>query len=278
MPIHQNEDGTWQWGKSGKKYKKKEDAIKQMKAIFANGYVEKHASYTDTLNNYRKFGDPSAFISTVARQDPKNFSAVVPSVENMLDPSYRERSFLWKAQGMDFPWVRNKMLRDGYFKALYQRESSNNPHMLIRDKNGQIVSAGIGSVDKPGLKQMKQMKLVPQNFKMVDFIKDKNQGLVDKAIKGLQTRFFNKEQIGNSPNKLRGLSFFNPADVRQMYIRYNNGRKTTRKIQNIDKKIARGQRISPYEQSLQYFAHRKDNLYEKDFKNKNPHLYPLVYP
>jgi len=40
---------------------------------------------------------------------------------------------------------------------------------------------------------MKQMKLVPQNFKMVDFIKDKNQGLVDKAIKGLQTRFFNKE-------------------------------------------------------------------------------------
>jgi len=136
MPIHQNEDGTWQWGKSGKKYKKKEDAIKQMKAIFANGYVEKHASYTDTLNNYRKFGDPSAFISTVARQDPKNFSAVVPSVENMLDPSYRERSFLWKAQGMDFPWVRNKMLRDGYFKALYQRESSNNPHMLIRDKNG----------------------------------------------------------------------------------------------------------------------------------------------
>lgn len=50
MPLHQNQDGTWQWGKSGKKYKKKEDAIKQMKAIFANGYVQKHASYTDTLS------------------------------------------------------------------------------------------------------------------------------------------------------------------------------------------------------------------------------------
>lgn len=49
MPLHQNQDGTWQWGKSGKKYKKKEDAIKQMKAIFASGYVEKHASLNDPL-------------------------------------------------------------------------------------------------------------------------------------------------------------------------------------------------------------------------------------
>ena len=44
MPIHKNPDGTWQWGKSGKKYKNKEDAVKQMKAIFANGYVEKKAA------------------------------------------------------------------------------------------------------------------------------------------------------------------------------------------------------------------------------------------
>lgn len=50
MPLHQNQDGTWQWGKSGKKYKKKQDAVKQMKAIFANGYVEKHASYFEKLN------------------------------------------------------------------------------------------------------------------------------------------------------------------------------------------------------------------------------------
>jgi len=53
MPLHQNEDGTWQWGKSGKKYKKKEDAIKQMKAIFASGYREgqsKKASYVEALN------------------------------------------------------------------------------------------------------------------------------------------------------------------------------------------------------------------------------------
>lgn len=40
MPIHKNPDGTWQWGKSGKKYKKYSDAVKQMKAIFASGYKE----------------------------------------------------------------------------------------------------------------------------------------------------------------------------------------------------------------------------------------------
>lgn len=65
MPIHQNPDGTWQWGKSGKKYKKKADAIKQMQAIFANGYREpkqkKKAFYklaSDEFwnpNNYMQF-------------------------------------------------------------------------------------------------------------------------------------------------------------------------------------------------------------------------------
>ena len=51
MPIHKNPDGTWQWGRSGKKYKNREDAVKQMKAIFANGYVEKKAS-SDFLYTY----------------------------------------------------------------------------------------------------------------------------------------------------------------------------------------------------------------------------------
>lgn len=38
-------------GKSGKKYKKKQDAIKQMKAIFANGYVQKHAALNGNAYN-----------------------------------------------------------------------------------------------------------------------------------------------------------------------------------------------------------------------------------
>lgn len=40
MPIHHNKDGTWQWGQAGKKYRSKKDAIRQMRAIFANGYKE----------------------------------------------------------------------------------------------------------------------------------------------------------------------------------------------------------------------------------------------
>ena len=39
MPIHKV-PGGWKWGKSGKTYKKKEDAEKQMRAIYASGYKE----------------------------------------------------------------------------------------------------------------------------------------------------------------------------------------------------------------------------------------------
>ena len=41
MPIH-SVDGGYQWGQHGKVYKTRQKAIKQMKAIFANGY---HESY-----------------------------------------------------------------------------------------------------------------------------------------------------------------------------------------------------------------------------------------
>jgi hypothetical protein len=41
MPLHQNPDGTWQYGTHGKKYPKKADAVKQMQAILASGYKEK---------------------------------------------------------------------------------------------------------------------------------------------------------------------------------------------------------------------------------------------
>ena len=59
MPVHQNSDGTWQWGKSGKKYKNKADAIKQMKAIFANGYKQgqsKKATYAEAYKIRKEQG------------------------------------------------------------------------------------------------------------------------------------------------------------------------------------------------------------------------------
>lgn len=39
MPIHKV-PGGWKWGKSGKVYKDKEDAERQMRAIYASGYKE----------------------------------------------------------------------------------------------------------------------------------------------------------------------------------------------------------------------------------------------
>ncbi len=40
MPIHKVKGG-YKWGKSGHVYKNRNDAVKQMKAIFANGYKGK---------------------------------------------------------------------------------------------------------------------------------------------------------------------------------------------------------------------------------------------
>ena len=137
MPLHQNQDGTWQWGKSGKKYKKKEDAIKQMKAIFANGYVEKHASLNDSLftdinykgNSYMTYTDVYRMLKQAAltrtttpvnRMKTPISTAVkkapaISSSENVpgghYDPRYRIKSgdtawSLWKMVGGNkyMPW------------------------------------------------------------------------------------------------------------------------------------------------------------------------------
>lgn len=40
MPIHKTKTG-YKWGKSGKNYPTKKQAIKQMKAIYASGYKKK---------------------------------------------------------------------------------------------------------------------------------------------------------------------------------------------------------------------------------------------
>lgn len=93
MPIHQNPDGTWQWGKSGKKYKNKVDAIKQMQAIFANGYSQPGQNKTASLlykiayrsqwdlNNYQAIQagrhDPDVF--PVQRNIPKRQPVYTPA-------------------------------------------------------------------------------------------------------------------------------------------------------------------------------------------------------
>lgn len=43
MPIKKTKGG-YKFGKSGKTYKKKSDAVKQMKAIYASGWKEKRKS------------------------------------------------------------------------------------------------------------------------------------------------------------------------------------------------------------------------------------------
>jgi len=48
MPIHKVKGG-WKWGKSGKVYPDKEDAEKQMRAIYASGYKE------ETFPTFREF-------------------------------------------------------------------------------------------------------------------------------------------------------------------------------------------------------------------------------
>lgn len=48
MPIHKVKGG-WKWGKSGKVYPDKEDAEKQMRAIYASGYKE------EAFPTFRKF-------------------------------------------------------------------------------------------------------------------------------------------------------------------------------------------------------------------------------
>lgn len=77
MPIHQNQDGTWQWGQSGKKYRNKADAIKQMQAIFANGYREPGQNKTASLLYkiaYRSQWDLNNYQAIAAgRHDPDVF-------------------------------------------------------------------------------------------------------------------------------------------------------------------------------------------------------------
>ena len=58
MPVHRNSDGTYQWGKSGKKYKSRKDAERQAKAIYANGYKGMYKSLTDRIDIFIKQESP----------------------------------------------------------------------------------------------------------------------------------------------------------------------------------------------------------------------------
>ena len=280
MPIHQNQDGTWQWGKSGKKYKKKEDAIKQMKAIFANGYVEKHASYTDTLNMIKRAAQPEPFINAVAKRPSIDWTSAIPSTRQYTNSNYKNRLFLWKTLGLDDPKTRSNMFRDAYYKALYQRQSSNNPHMTRKNRKGKIFSAGIGSMDQVALDQAKKMRLVPNSWQLKDLAGRGNQNTTKRAVQGLQEKYYNKEQLGESPDKLQGLNFQNPVNMDSMYLRYNNGRKGARKLTKnkwANKIYGSNAGLSPYEVSQLVASNRKQKLFQKDFKKVAPHLYPLAY-
>ena len=285
MPLHQNQDGTWQWGKSGKKYKKKQDAIKQMKAIFASGYVEKKASfksYTDVLGMIKEAANPGAFIQSVAKKPQWALSNIVTRPSQMSNDKYRDRYITWKLLGFDNPNTREKAVKDAYYNTLYLRESSNRPDMVRRNKKGKVFSAGISSMDQPALDQAKQLGAVPNNFKLIDLAKKKNWNTVKRATQALQEKFFNKGQVGNQYTQgwLRPLSFSNPTDIKDAYLRWNNGRagakKQSKNISNLQ--IFGGKSgLAPFEVSQANSALRKSKLFQKDFKKVSPALYNLAY-
>lgn len=62
MPIHHNKDGTWQWGQAGKRYRSRKDAIRQMRAIFANGYKQQQ----DKKASFQVASRASQFLAAVA--------------------------------------------------------------------------------------------------------------------------------------------------------------------------------------------------------------------
>lgn len=104
MPIHRNPDGTWQWGKSGKKYKKKADAIKQMQAIFANGYRElghnkkaaflyKLADMTQQNMNLDSDIFPKPLNTAAPVNAPLNFRTPVPKVRTKMQYKQPKATF-----------------------------------------------------------------------------------------------------------------------------------------------------------------------------------------
>ena len=98
MPLHQNQDGTWQWGKSGKKYKKKQDAIKQMKAIFASGYVEKKATLNGYASNDTNNKGPMYMTYTDVYNNLKKIAAAL-SEEDAMHPGEAGKTPVYTGAG-----------------------------------------------------------------------------------------------------------------------------------------------------------------------------------
>ena len=102
MPIHHNKDGTWQWGQAGKKYRSRKDALRQMRAIFANGYKEQQ----DKKASFQGASRASCFLAAVASVGSygmvKKAAKKVPNYHRYFDPVQITRgqtiSGIWDAQ------------------------------------------------------------------------------------------------------------------------------------------------------------------------------------
>lgn len=191
MPLHQNEDGTWQWGKSGKKYKKKQDAIKQMKAIFASGYVEKKASYksyTDILGMIKEAA--RGWTANQARRAAAN--QVLNDVRQfILDPKAAATEYTGKNPymlvknklGLPYTFKDIKSARQaydtspiGYLKnpqiarrnALAMKQSSGNRYATNRG------AAGAFQVRPVAMEEGKRKKFIPADATVQDLFKPGN--------------------------------------------------------------------------------------------------------
>lgn len=224
MPLHQNQDGTWQWGKSGKRYKKKEDAIKQMKAIFASGYKEgqsKQASYVEALNLIKQAAPNMKQIAARQRalaQINHTFPSIPKPDEapyNRLSPEGYKRALdriQAKAKQKFSPTVKvpysttpgsyNQNLFQAQLNALGQVESSDNPYAVSKDGG----AVGGFQIRQPALKELKRRKLIDQKVTREDLLKDPK---LSRRVAGLYWGLVSK---GKSPKVAYARYFHGPND------------------------------------------------------------------
>ena len=193
MPLHQNEDGTWQWGKSGKKYKKKEDAIKQMKAIFASGYREgqsKKASYVEALNlikqaapnmkqiaaRQRALAQINHTFPSIPKPDEAPYNRLSPegykrALDRVQAKAKQEFNPISRFQYSSKPGSYKDNLNKARYNALARVESSGNPYSVSEPDTAGRRAVGAFQIRPIALTQAIKKGWVPKNTTQEDILK-----------------------------------------------------------------------------------------------------------
>ena len=121
MPIHKVKGG-WKWGKSGKVYPNKEDAEKQMRAIYASGYKEEVFPTFREFLQIKEADRDGEYEQSYKNTEKPNLELLFgkKSIKKPVDKNlqaqinYRKK----KLQGYLEPWQRSK-----YEKELRELEA-----------------------------------------------------------------------------------------------------------------------------------------------------------